>query len=39
MFIDRGDQAYTLTLSSPPEDADAAAADLDEILATWEWTD
>ena len=39
VFIDRGDQAYTLTLSSPPEDADAVAADLDEILATWEWTD
>lgn len=39
MFIERGDAAYTLTLSSPPEDAKSAAADLDEIAASWEWTD
>jgi len=39
VFISRGDEAFTLTLSSPPEDAEAAATDLDEIMATWEWTD
>lgn len=39
IFIERGEQAFTLTLSSPPEGAEAAASDLDEIAATWEWTD
>jgi len=39
VFIERDDQAFSLTLSSLPEDAETAAADLDEIAASWEWTD
>lgn len=39
VFLERGDQAFAITLSSKPADAASAAADLDEIAASWEWAD
>jgi hypothetical protein len=36
-FALRDGQAYTITLTSPPDAFDGATADLDEILASWTW--
>ena len=38
VFILHDDVAYTLTMTSTPEDFDEVAAELDEILASWTWT-
>ncbi len=37
VFILHDGFAYTLTLTSPPEQFKRAAAELDEILASWTW--
>jgi hypothetical protein len=38
-FAFRDGQAYTITLTSPPDAFDGATADLDEILASWSWNE
>jgi hypothetical protein len=38
-FALRDGQAYTITLTSPPDAFDGATADLDEILASWSWNE
>ena len=39
LFAFRGEWAYTLTLTSSPEEFDGAVSDLDEILASWTWAE
>jgi hypothetical protein len=39
VFIIRDGDAYTLTLTTTPPDFDGATAELDEILASWTWSD
>lgn len=38
VFIFREDSVYTLTLTSLPADFRQATAELDEILASWQWS-
>lgn len=38
-WIERDDRLYVLTLSSAQSEAQAAQADLEEILSTWRWLD